>query len=56
MYLKALQKINNSLYKVIGARNIVIETQVYINKKRNEKDKVDEKEILTYDDEQPFVQ
>lgn len=56
MYLKALQKINNGLYKAIGARNIVIETQVYINKKRNEKDKVDEKEILTYDDEQPFVQ
>lgn len=56
MYLKALQKINNGLYKAIGPRNIVIEIQVYINKKRNEKDKVDKNEILTYDDEQPIVQ
>ena len=56
MYLKTLQKINNGLYKAIGPRNIVIEIQIYINKRRNEKDEVDEKEILIYDDEQPFVQ
>lgn len=56
MYLDLLQKINNVLYKILGASNIVINMQIYINKKRHENDKVDKNEILLYDDEQPIVQ
>lgn len=56
MYLNLIQKINDILYKILGASNIVIEMQIFINKKRCDKDKVDKNEILLYDDEQPIVQ
>ena len=56
MYLNLLQDINDILYKMFGASDIVINIQVYINKKRNAKNQVDDKEILLYDEDQPIVQ
>lgn len=56
MYLDLLQKINNVLYKILGASSIVINIQIYINKKRHANDEVDKNEILLYDDKQPIVQ
>ena len=56
MYLDLLQKINNVLYKILGASSIVINMQIYINKKRHANDEVDKIDILLYDDEQPIVQ
>lgn len=56
MYLDLLQIINNVLYKVLGTSDIVINCQIYINQKRNEKDKVDVKEIILYDEDRPIVQ
>ena len=56
MYLDLLQKINNVLYKILGTSSIVINMQIYINKKRHASDKVDKNEILLYDEEQPIVQ
>ena len=56
MYLDILQIINNLLYKTLGSSDIVINMQIYINQKRNDKDKIDKKEILLYDDKQPIVQ
>ena len=56
MYLKLLQKINDTLYAFIGASNIVIDFQIYINKKRHKNDEIDEKEVLLYDNEQPIIQ
>lgn len=56
MYLKLLQKINDILYAFMGASNIVIDFQIYINKKRHKNDKIDKKEVLLYDNGQPIVQ
>ena len=56
MYLDLLQKINDILYKTFGASDMVINFQTYINKKRYEQNKLDENEIITYDDGKPFVQ
>lgn len=56
MYLDLLQKINNVLYKILGASSTAINMQIYINKKRHANDEVDKNEILLYDDEQPIVQ
>lgn len=56
MYLNILQKINNTLYKMLGTSDIVIGLQLYINQKRHDDNKIDKKEILLYDDERPIVQ
>ena len=56
MYLDLLQNINNILYKILGASDIVIELQVYINQKRNTNNNIDSKEIILYEDDKPFVQ
>lgn len=56
MYLDLLQIINNILYKALGTSDIVINMQIYINQKRNEKDQVDKREILLYDEEKSIVQ
>lgn len=56
MYLDILQKINNTLYKILGTSDIVIGVQLYINQKRHDDNKIDKKEILLYDNERPIVQ
>lgn len=56
MYLDNLQSINNFLYKMFGYRNFILNIQVYINVKRNEKDIPDSSEILLYDGDKAIVQ
>ena len=56
MYLDLLQAINNILYQIMGTADVVINLQVYINQRRYDKDIVDEKEILLYDNRKPIVQ
>lgn len=56
MLLDTLQKINNFLYNKFGLKNFVLNLQLYINKKRAEKDKPDKKQFTTYDNGQIFSQ
>lgn len=56
MYINILQKINNLLYKIFKDTGFVIDLQVYINKKRFEKNEPDPNSIIYYDDDKPFIQ
>ena len=56
MYLDLLQNINDILYQILGASDIVINLQIHINQRRHNNDIVDKKEILLYDNEKPIVQ
>jgi len=54
--LDILQKINNILYYLFGDADIVINLQVYINKKRYQTNTVDSSEVILYDHDKPIVQ
>lgn len=56
LFLMKLQEINNNLYEKYGLTDEVLDLQVYINKKRNEYNIVDENEILFIEPEGRFVQ
>lgn len=56
LFLMKLQEINNDLYRKHGLTDEVLDLQVYINKKRNEYNIVDENEILFVEPEGRFVQ
>lgn len=56
LFLMKLQEINNDLYRKYGLTDEVLDLQVYINKKRNEYNIVDENEILFVEPEGRFVQ
>ena len=53
--LDILQKINNILYYLFGDADIVINLQVYINKKRYQTNTVDSSEVILYDHDKQIV-
>ena len=55
-YLDILQTINNILYEIFSDKDFVIDIQVYINKKRFERNEPDPNNVILYDDGKPFVQ
>lgn len=55
-YLDILQTINNILYEIFSDKDFVIDIQIYINKKRFERNEPDPNSVILYDDGKPFVQ
>jgi len=51
IYLRLLQKLNNTFHIIFGDAGFVISFQAYINTKRHEKDIPDKSEIIHIDED-----
>lgn len=54
--LDLLQEVNDFLFSLFGLNSVTLEIQIYINKRRNERDIHDPKEIIVTDENFDYIQ